>query len=238
MNPSEKSSVEEIRTRFDKDVERFSNLETGQSATMDAPLVLDLVTRVAAAQRPDANAVLDIGCGAGNYTLKLLEKMPGMDCTLVDLSQPMLDRARGRVGTSSAGQVTTLQADIRNVDLPDETFDVVVAAAVLHHLRSDSEWHDVFAKIHRAMRPGGIFLVNDLVTQDVPAAGKVQWQRYGEYLIDLRDDEYRQTVFDYIEKEDTPKSVLFQLDVCRDVGFRQVELLHLNACFGAYCAVK
>ena len=33
-----KSTVEEIRQRFDGDVERFSNLETGQSATVDAPL--------------------------------------------------------------------------------------------------------------------------------------------------------------------------------------------------------
>lgn len=32
-----KSTVEEIRQRFDADVERFSNLETGQSATVGAP---------------------------------------------------------------------------------------------------------------------------------------------------------------------------------------------------------
>ena len=32
-----KSSVAEIRARFDHDVERFANLETGQSATVDAP---------------------------------------------------------------------------------------------------------------------------------------------------------------------------------------------------------
>ncbi len=44
-----KSSVEQIRERFDKDVERFSNLETGQSATVDAPLVLKLITEVASA---------------------------------------------------------------------------------------------------------------------------------------------------------------------------------------------
>ena len=44
-----KSTVEEIRARFDADVERFSNLETGQLATVDAPLVLDLVTQAAAA---------------------------------------------------------------------------------------------------------------------------------------------------------------------------------------------
>jgi tRNA (cmo5U34)-methyltransferase len=33
-----KSSVDEIRRRFDADVERFSNLDTGQSSTVDAPL--------------------------------------------------------------------------------------------------------------------------------------------------------------------------------------------------------
>ncbi len=65
-----KSTVEQIRQRFDKDVERFSNLETGQSATIDAPLVLDLIAKAATAAKPDAKHLLDIGCGAGNYTLK------------------------------------------------------------------------------------------------------------------------------------------------------------------------
>ena len=67
-----KSNVDQIRQRFDNDVERFSDLETGQSATIDAPLVLDLITAAAAANNPQATRSLDIGCGAGNYTLKLL----------------------------------------------------------------------------------------------------------------------------------------------------------------------
>lgn len=89
----EKSSVDEIRRRFDNDVERFSNLETGQSATIDAPLSLELVIEVAARLKPDATAVLDVGCGAGNYSLKLLGRLPNLDVTLLDLSRPMLGRA-------------------------------------------------------------------------------------------------------------------------------------------------
>ena len=53
-----KSTVEEIRRRFDGDVERFSNLETGQSATVDAPLALALVAEAAAATTPQARHVL------------------------------------------------------------------------------------------------------------------------------------------------------------------------------------
>src|SRR4051794_12730259 len=101
-----KSSVEEIRQRFDADVERFSNLDTGQSATVDAPLAMELVARAAAATTPHARHVLDVGCGAGNYTLKLLEHRPGLDVTLIDLSRPMLDRAAERVGRATAGTVT------------------------------------------------------------------------------------------------------------------------------------
>jgi len=69
-----KSTVDVIRQRFDADVERFSNLETGLSATVDAPLAMALVAEAAAATTPHARHVLDVGCGAGNYTLKLQPK--------------------------------------------------------------------------------------------------------------------------------------------------------------------
>ena len=39
-----KSTTDEIRERFDNDVERFSCLETGQVATIDAPLAMELIT--------------------------------------------------------------------------------------------------------------------------------------------------------------------------------------------------
>ena len=38
-----KSSVEEIRERFEHDVERFSDLHTGQVSTVDAPLAMELI---------------------------------------------------------------------------------------------------------------------------------------------------------------------------------------------------
>src|ERR1700744_4080416 len=100
-----KSTVEETRRLFDADVERFSNLETGQSATVDAPLAMALVAEAAAATTPHARHVLDVCCGAGNYTLRLLERLPNLDATLIDLSGPMLDRATERVGRATAGTV-------------------------------------------------------------------------------------------------------------------------------------
>lgn len=201
-----KLTVNEIRQRFDADVERFSNLETGQSATVDAPLAMALVSQAAAATTPHARQVLDVGCGAGNYTLKLLERLPDLDVTLIDLSQPMLERAASRVGPATAGRVTTVQGDIREVALGDGQFDIALAAAVLHHLRADHEWEAVFAALHRALRPGGSVWVCDLVESSIPAINGVIRQRYGEYLTRLKDEAYRDQVFAYVEREDNPPS--------------------------------
>jgi tRNA (cmo5U34)-methyltransferase len=233
-----KSTVEEIRARFDADVDRFSNLETGQSATIDAPLAMSLVAEAAAVTTPHAKNVLDVGCGAGNYTLKLLERLPNLDCTLVDLSRPMLDRAKERVGAATKGKVECLQSDIRALDAGAARFDIILAAAVLHHLRSDLEWQNVFGEFYWWLRPGGSIWIFDMVDSTARGVEAVMQQRYGEYLTGLKDAAYRDHVFAYVAKEDTPKPLLFQLDLLREVGFRDLEVLHKNGPFAAFGAVK
>ena len=232
------SSIEQIRARFDADVERFSNLETGQSATVDAPLSLELIAGASVAVTPGARSLLDVGCGAGNYSLKLLERLPGMDVTLIDLSRPMLDRALQRVGQATSGRVATLQCDIREAELGEAQFDLIVAAAVLHHLRGEAEWRAVFAAFYRSLRPGGSLWISDLVEHGRPEVQAMMWERYGAYLAGMRDEAYRDQVWAYVRREDSPRPVLFQIDRMREAGFGQVEILHKNSCFAAFGAIK
>ncbi|WP_394796028.1 class I SAM-dependent methyltransferase [Armatimonas sp.] len=233
-----KSTVEEIRARFDADVERFSNLETGQTATMDAAIALELIAQTAAVVTPHAKHVLDLGCGAGNYTLKQLQFLPNLDCTLVDLSLPMLDRAKERVSAATNGTVTTLQSDLRELSLAPNSVDIILAAAVLHHLRDASEWEAVFAALYAALRPGGALWIFDLVEHSDATVQKLQWQRYGEYLTGFKSDTYREQVFAYIAKEDTPRPLLWQCALLQRVGFSRVDILHKNGPFAAFGAIK
>ena len=85
---------------------------------------------------------------------------------------------------------------------------------------------------------GGSLWIADLVAHDVPAIQAVLWERYGAYLAGLKDAAYRDHVFAYIEQEDTPRSLVYQLDLLRAVGFRQVDVLHKNGVFAAFGAVK
>jgi len=158
-----KSTVDEIRKRFDNDVERFSTLETGQSTTMDAPLSMELIVEAAARITPAASSLLDVGSGAGNYTLKLLQKLPSLDVTLLDLSKPMLERAVQRISADYSVKVSTIQGDIREIEFSNSEFDIIFAAAVLHHLRDEAEWREVFLKFHQILKPGGSIWISDLI---------------------------------------------------------------------------
>ena len=195
----QKASVEEIRARFDQDVERFSSLETGQMTTQDAALVLDLIASAAARVTPHAKRLLDLGCGAGNFSLKLARQFDFAQITLVDLSANMLDRAveRVREGAPTAA-VQRLQTDVRELVLEPESQDLIVAAAVLHHLRAEAEWRAVFAQLFQALRPGGSFWIWDLVEHDIPGLQDVMWDRYGDFLAAQKGEEHRRKVFEYV----------------------------------------
>jgi len=229
-----KSTIEEIRERFDADVERFSNLETGQEAAPDSRLCMELVAETASAMHPGAARVLDIGCGAGNYSLMLQQKLPTAAFTLVDLSAAMLQRAEARLVEAGATDVETMQDDIRAAEIGDERFDVAVAAATLHHLRDDAEWLWVFGKVFAALKPGGSFWIVDLVEHGNAAAQRVVWDRYGDYLVRLGGEGYRDKVFEYIEAEDTPRPLVWQIDQLRRVGFMDIDVLHKQLCGAAF----
>ncbi|MGS2739566.1 class I SAM-dependent methyltransferase [Sinomicrobium sp. M5D2P17] len=233
-----KSTNEEIRQRFDNDVERFSNLDTGQQSTIDAPVTLEWITEAAHSANPDAHNLLDIGCGAGNYTLKMLSKLPDLNCTLVDLSGPMLKRAEERVKEKTDGTIDVFHGDIREVKLPDNHFDIVLAGAVLHHLREDKDWENVFGRIYKILKPGGSFWISDMVSHDSGAVHTMFWREYGKYLENAGGKDYREKVFAYIEKEDTPRSVTYQIELMKKAGFKTVEILHKNSCFAAFGAIK
>jgi tRNA (cmo5U34)-methyltransferase len=76
------------------------------------------------------------------------------------------------------------------------------------------------------------------IPRDSDAGRREFERRYGEYLESIGGVGYREAVLAYIEKEDSPRSLTYQMDLLREVGFRTVEVLHKNSCFGAFGAIK
>lgn len=233
-----KSSVAQIRERFDNSVERLSNLDTGNTSQIDSVLSMSLIAEAAALATPHAKSALDVGCGGGNYVLKLLEYSPALDVTLLDLSRPMLERARERVQQAGAGAVTLMQGDIREADIGQDQYDIIVASAVLHHLREEAEWEQVYSKLYQALKSGGSLWVYDLVEQTIPELNATMHRLHSDFLVEQKDEAHRDMIFGWIEMEDSPRPLMYQLDLMRSVGFRAVDVLHKHSRFAAFGGVK
>ena len=96
---------------------------------------------------------LEIGAGTGYFSLNLLGAGLVARATCTDISPGMLDTLEAnahRLGLGS--QVTTRACDAESLPFDDESFDLVVGHAVLHHL---PDLDRAFSEFNRVLRPGG-----------------------------------------------------------------------------------
>ena len=150
----------------------------------------------------------------------------------------MLDRAELRVKAANPGEVQTIQSDMRELKFSPGSFDAILAGQVLHHLREDEDWRKMFARLHRWLRPSGILCIADFTAFDDPGVQALMMSRYSEHLEALGGPEYRDKVLEYCDAEDSPRSTKYQFDLLREAGFRDYDILHRNALFAAFYALK
>jgi len=81
-------------------------------------------------------------------------------------------------------------------------------------------------------------MISDLISQETELLNEYIWERYSDYLESIGGKEYRSGVLDYIAKEDSPRSMVYQLELMKKVGFKSVEILHKNVCFFAFGCIK
>ncbi|MBW2394938.1 MAG: class I SAM-dependent methyltransferase [Deltaproteobacteria bacterium] len=98
-------------------------------------------------------AILDIGCGCGDTLLELAERVgPSGRVVGLDVSAPMLARARERVAKAGANQVTIQEGDAAEASLAPESFDALFSRFGVMFF---DEPVKAFSNFHQALRPGG-----------------------------------------------------------------------------------
>jgi ubiquinone/menaquinone biosynthesis C-methylase UbiE len=121
---------------------------------------------------PDGGHLLDLGCGAGEPIARLFLEH-GWRVTGVDISGVMLSLA-----AQLAPQMTRIQADMRDVALPESSFDAVTLIYSLFHVPRDDHLR-LFARLFRWLRPGGRLLFT-YATKEY--TGQEEFEGYKEIL--------------------------------------------------------
>jgi len=98
--------------------------------------------------------VLEYGCGVGNFSFELAAVAARV--TGIDISPESVAKARRRAASLDRQAMVFEVMNAEAMTFPDESFDVVVGSAILHHL----DLERASAEIMRVLRPGGraIFL--------------------------------------------------------------------------------
>ncbi|MCF3102887.1 class I SAM-dependent methyltransferase [Streptomyces roseoverticillatus] len=121
-------------------------------------VMLDMVEAFAG----PAPRVLDLACGTGTITARLLDRFPGAESTGVDLDPALLAIARGTFAGDD--RVRFVTADLKDPDwtarLPHDRYDAVLTATALHWLHADP-LRTLYGQLAGLVRDGGVFLNAD-----------------------------------------------------------------------------
>jgi SAM-dependent methyltransferase len=138
-------------------------------------------------RRPRRAAVLDLGCGPCDVTIRFARAHPGYRFWAVDGSAAMLRFAKRALAKARlARRVRLIRGFIPGAPIPERRFDVILASSFLHHLHDPQV---LWAAVKRYARPGALVLVPDLRRPATRARARALVRRYsaGEPAVLRRD---------------------------------------------------
>jgi tRNA (cmo5U34)-methyltransferase len=143
----------------------------------EIPAYVELQRQVASASEGfEVHEVLELGTGTGETARRVLDVYPNARWTGIDANEAMLRRARE----------TLPRADLRKSRLEDPLaegpFDLVVSSLAVHHLDGAGK-RDLFRRIYEVLRPGGPFVLGDVVVPENPDDAQIEI----DWVVDLPD---------------------------------------------------
>lgn len=147
----------------------------------------------------DAQRILDLGCGTGELSLKLLKRCPSAQLVAVDYSPRMLQFTRGKIQAAGyTDRWTGLEADFGEWANNSEAsaigtgFDACVSSLAIHHLADEIKL-TLFRRIRQSLTSNGVFWNADPILPESPALAEVykgireEWaNQQGKTLAEVR----------------------------------------------------
>ena len=169
-----------------------------------------------AKQLPTAEncCILDLGCGTGLELEEYYPLNPSAKITGVDLSQGMLSALKKKFADKD---ITLICGSYFDVPFGMSLFDSAVSVESLHHFKK-AEKVPLYAKLHRALKDGGYFVLTDYFSLT-----DEEEQMHRQNLSELKTEQGISD--DAFYHYDTPLTVKHETEALLEAGFSSVEVL-------------
>ncbi|MEK8129441.1 methyltransferase domain-containing protein [Paenibacillus filicis] len=107
----------------------------------------------------DGMKVLEAGSGPGFITEQLVKGLPNGSVTALEIDEVLLGKARQMLSDVPASRLTFIQGSVYRTELPDDTYDFVIARLLFLHLIDPVE---AAIELRRVLKPGGKLVIIDV----------------------------------------------------------------------------
>ena len=190
---------------------------------------------VLSALAPATGRVLDLGGGTGALSSALLDGLPGVQVTVLDVDTDMLREARRRLARYDE-RVSFQEGSFLD---PLPAADVVVASLALHHVHDLKIKTELYRSIHKTLSPGGVLLNLDAAVTEGARLNRLVFDRMTERMRDhgISDAEARAHFAAWAE-EDRYFPLDAELAALREAGFGEVECFWRRELCAVMCALR
>jgi tRNA (cmo5U34)-methyltransferase len=179
--------------------------------------------------------IIDLGCGTGNLSQRLISSYPNAHITCIDMAENMLKMAKAKLKNNR--NVAFWLCDIRDFNYKGK-YDVIAASMVLHHIEGKDK-PKFYRKLYKALLKGGVFLCSDIFLSSNSHLQSLYMYKWRTFM--KSNGLPMEKVNDMItrhQREDRPVVFEDELAIMRKSGFRNVDVILKHYNFAVYGGIK
>jgi len=185
----------------------------------------------------DGNSLIDLGCSTAKFLLELNSKVEAnLELIGIDNSKPMLEQAQKKCKAYGVENIKLDFADIK--EYPLNSLDFIVANYTLQFIRPINR-PKIVEKIYRGLNSGGLFIFSEKVVFEDKKLDKQIIELYYNYKKEQGYSEYEiAKKREALENVLIPFTIKENIQMCKDVGFKEVHTIFQWGNFVTFVGVK
>ena len=187
--------------------------------------------------------VLDLGGGDGVITEYLQERYPGNAFTLLDGSADMLEKARQRLDDRDIVFIQQTFEEYLDAPPEDQRYNFIFSSNAIHHL-DFLDKSRLYAKLFRELAFGGAFVNIDVVKATSKRSERWQFTMWEDWMNERLTQLGEVGKYDGLPQaakakpENKPSGLFEQLELLRQIGFRDVDCFYKYGVFAMFGGTK
>jgi len=180
--------------------------------------------------------ILELGCGSGLLSQRIVKKFPTAEIHLLDLSGDILEQCR--IHLNEPENIKFIQADFKDLKFEAGSYDLIYSSIAIHHI-IDAEKKKLFANVYEWLKPKGVFIYADQTrgaTDEIYNKHIAHWKKASVEL-GANNDEWNEWML-HQNSHDYHVDFETQLLYLKEAGFPLRDIIWRNLLWTIYFVQK